>query len=102
MRVMACSKSRAAGQDVAKSAVRAHAQSFVNAGAAQVGVDQQHAHAFLRQHDRGIDAGGGLAFLRQGAGHHDDFGRRSKVGQQQRGAQGAVRFRHLRLRAGLG
>ena len=46
----------------------------MNAGAAQVGIHEEDANPFLREHDGGVDAGGRLAFLRTGAGHHDDFG----------------------------
>ena len=92
LRVMACSRRRAAGQHVAKSAAWAHAQSLVNAGTAQIGVNQQHPHTFLRQHDRAVDAGGGLALLRQRAGHHDDFRRRTQIREQQGSAQARDRI----------
>ena len=81
--VIVCSRVALPVKHVAQAAARAHAQSLVDAGAAQVGIDQQDADAFLRQHDGRVDAGRGLAFLRTGAGDHDDFGRRSQTGEQQ-------------------
>ena len=61
------------------SPLRGPCQRLVNAGTAQIGVDEQDARAFLRQHDGGVDAGGGLAFLRQRAGDMNDFRRRAEA-----------------------
>ena len=85
----------APGEHVAQAAAWTHAQSFVNARPPQVRIDEQDAHALLRQHDGAVDAGCALALLRKGAGHHDDLGRRAQIREQQRSAQGAVGFRHL-------
>ena len=74
----------------------------MNAGTAQVAVDQQNTYALLRQHHGTVDAGGALALLGQGAGDHDDLGRRAQMGEQERGAQSAIRVRHLRLRPHVG
>jgi len=73
----------------------------VNTGAAQVGIDQEDADSLLREHDRGVDAGGSFSLLRTRTGYHDDFWRRSQVGEQERSAQRAIRFGHLRLWANL-
>ena len=100
--VIVCCSGSAPGQDIAETAAWSHAQRLVNAGSAQVGIDQENPDAFLREHDCGVDAGGGFAFLRPGARHHDHFGWRAEIGEQKRSSQRAVRFRHLRLRANLG
>src|SRR5581483_481159 len=92
---------RGAGKDVAEADAARHSQTLGDAGAAQVAVNEKNARAFLSEHDRGINAGGGFAFLGKRASHKNAFRRRAERGEQQSRAQGTVRFRDLRLWPGL-
>ena len=46
----------------------------MNARAAHVAIDQKNPATLLREHNRSIDTGRGLALLRQSARDQDDLG----------------------------
>ncbi len=80
----------------------AEAEEAADAGLAQIGIDEQGAIAELGESDSKIGGGSGLALARQSAGYQDDLGRMIGLRKKERGAQGAKRFGHLRLREMLG
>ena len=69
-----------------------------NTGLAKVGVDEQRAIAKLRERDGEIRRGGRFAFAGQSAGDENHLRRMTGLREEQRGAESAERFGHLRLR----
>src|SRR5260370_6905783 len=66
-------------------------------GFAEVGIDQHRAVAQLRERNREIRGSGRLAFPRERAGDQNDLRRMIGLREKNGSAQGAKRFRHLRL-----
>src|SRR5260370_17773729 len=66
-------------------------------GFAEVGIDQHRAVAELRERNREIRGSGRLAFPRESASDQNDWRRMIGLREKNGSAQGAKRFRHLRL-----